>query len=143
MRKAKKLCSIFLVLLMIVSMLPEVEKSVLAQAVFAYNCELTGNTGAIITVTSGQAISAAVNDTSIATASVSGSVVNVKGVTGAVGIAKVTIKSGNTIVGTVEVPVGYTTFIFNDDDLYVYEGSAATYEVYGINKSSADDIAVI
>ena len=90
-----------------------------------------GNTGAVIECGS-QVTEANVDDEAIATAVVSGSTVTVTGVSGAVGIATVTITAGSE-TRQYEVPVGYTTFLFNGNTLTVYEGSDTKYEITGIN----------
>ena len=96
----------------------------------------TGNTGAVITCTGG-IDSAVVEAPALASAVVSGDTVTVTGTDGAVGVASVWVTSaGETRL--FEVPLGYTTFAFEDNCLIVYPGTDTNYEITGVN---ADDEA--
>ena len=135
MKKVKSFFSIFLSLLLVAVMMPYAEQTASADAVENYS--LNGNSGATITFGS-DVTSAVVDDSSLADVAASGNTVTVTAKDGAVGVASVTINGSETV----EVPVGYTTFVFNEDALTVYTGSDDKYEVYGIKADSADDQAV-
>lgn len=99
---------------------------------FSYAYEQQGNTGAMITITEGQAESVSVDDSELAAVTVEGNTITVIGMTDAVGVCVVTITyDGGT--QEIAVPIGYTTFLFDGDRLTVVPGSDDNYEVAGIN----------
>ena len=111
--------------IIVASIVPYTESTASADTTASYS--LNGNSGA--TITMGSTVSSAtLSDTSLADVTTNGNTVTVKGKDGAVGVVEVTVNGSETF----EVPIGYTTFIFNDNTLTVYEGSDDKYEVYGI-----------
>lgn len=135
MKKTRSIFSIFLSLLIVAVMIPYAEETASADTVASYS--LNGNSGATVTLNS-DVSSASINDSSLADVTANGKTVTVSGKDGAVGIAEVTVNGSETF----EVPIGYTTFIFNGDNLTVYEGSDDKYEVYGIRADSSDEQAL-
>lgn len=132
MKKSHRFCSIFLSLLLMGAAVPCVEASAASDTVTSYS--LNGNSGATVTFSS-NVTSAVVSDNSLAEVTTDGKTITVIGKDGAVGVAEVTVNGSETV----EVPVGYTTFIFNGDDLTVYDGSDDKYEVYGIAAADGDE----
>ncbi len=114
---------------LVMAQMPTMDAKAAQTQELTYEYETTGNTGAVITVTSGQAVTATVSDESIATVEVDGSNIVVSGQEDAVGIATVSIGYENGKTCEVEVPVGYTTFLFEEDAMTVYEGEDTKYEV--------------
>lgn len=135
MRKMKKLCSSLLALSLVFGQIPMMEAKAAESKELTFAYETIGNTGAEITITSGQNVTASVADTALATAVVNGDTITVTGAEGAEGIAEVAIHYGEAEAYVVEVPIGYTTFKFDEEDLYVYEGSGK----YEINMTSFAD----
>ena len=131
-KKSKTLCSMLLSMLLVASMVPYTESTASADTVSNYS--LNGNSGATVTLSS-NVTSATINDSSLADVETDGKTVTVTGKNGAVGVAGITVNGSETF----EVPIGYTTFIFNGDNLTVYEGSDDKYEVYGITADSEDE----
>ena len=125
----RKTISILLGILLITAMIP---LSAAAEGdVVSYT--LTGNTGAVITMAQ-KIKSVELSGTASASATYSGSTVTVTANDGAVGTVAVSVDGTNF-----EVPVGYTTFILDNDKVTVYEGKDTKYEVYGILASDAED----
>lgn len=91
---------------------------------------LNGNSGATITLDSTATVTT--SDTDLVSVSTSGKTVTVEAVADAVGIANIDITSGGEVT-QVEIPVGYTTFIFDGDNLKIYEGSDTEYKVETMN----------
>ena len=97
---------------------------------------VTGNSGAVITVSGGSGtVAAESSNTAVATVSVSGSTVTVTGVSGKTGVVTVNVTRGSASA-SIEVPIGYTTFSFNGRSVTVYPGSDSNYEVIGIEMAS-------
>ena len=110
-----------------------------------------GNTGAVISAElSGMSrkaeITAQSSDESIAKVSVKNNTITVTGCEGAVGVAAITVTAtdsdGERISSVAEVPVGYTTFVFNGDSVTVIEGSDTKYEVVGQNPADEAEHAL-
>ena len=137
MRRFKKAMSVMLVSAMLLSV-PAVSAGYQVSAASAgtYSCTQTGNSGAVINCCAAVSY-ATVNDSSIATVSYSGKTVTVTGVSGAAGIAEVTIGYGTNIL-KIEIPIGYTTFAFNGDSITVYEGKDTKYEITGISSDGTE-----
>lgn len=150
----RKLLPIVMALLMVLTLLPAGFAAAEPEAAAALTVEKTniGNTGAVLNVNTegmrGASVKAVSSDESIATVAVSGNTVTVTGVSGAVGIARITVtakdKDGAVREGVYDVPVGYTTFYFDGASVTVIEGSDTKYEVTGINMAdeNAHDLAV-
>ena len=136
MKKPKSIISMFMSLLMTVSMLPAASQTAFADSsdvIESY--KLNGNLGATVTF-SETVTDAYVNDSSLAEVKTDGNTITVTAKDGAVGIAGITV-NGSSLV---EVPVGYTTYIFDEDKVTIYNGSDDKSEVYGIKADSKDDI---
>lgn len=110
-----------------------------------------GNTGAVISAElSGMSrkaeITAQSSDESIAKVSVKNNTITVTGCEGAVGVAAITVTAtdsdGERISSVAEVPVGYTTFVFNGGSVTVIEGSDTKYEVVGQNPADEAEHAL-
>ena len=99
---------------------------------------LTGNTGATITCSS-TPLSAEVDNNDLAIVEIRGNTVKVIGKDNAVGVARLTVQtaSGYHIF---DIPIGYTTFVFNGSTLTVIPGSSTNYEVTGINAAAEEYI---
>lgn len=128
----KKITAICLALCVLLSALPVVASAVDG----SYTYTQLGNSGAVMEFPSA-VTSATVDDETLATVSVSGKMVTVTGAPEAVGVAAVTVAWGGT-AQTIEVPIGYTTFLFEGDRVTVYEGSNTNYEVAGINAADKE-----
>jgi len=99
----------------------------------------TGNSGAIITVRENCSIdSVSIDNTSLAEVSLNGNDITVSKKDGAVGTATVSLGFNGTKKAEIQVPVGYTTFVFEGDELCVYEGSSTGYSVIGINSAAEE-----
>ena len=126
----RKLLALVLCVCLILSMIPAVaaDNETLTPA-------LTGNTGATITCSSAP-LSAEVDDNDLAIVEIRGNEVRVIGKENAVGVARLTVEtaSGYHIF---DIPIGYTTFVFNGNSLTVIPGDSANYEIAGVN--SADE----
>ena len=131
-RITKRICGLLLAVTLAAGQLPAVEAAAAEEQTLTYEYEAVGNTGATIEITSGQEVTAEVDDTSLAQVSVNDSLVTVTGVQGANGIANVSLSYGGAVC-TVAVPIGYTTFVFDGDNLRVYEGSSSNYEISSLN----------
>lgn len=112
--------------------------AVSAESSFTYNYAAVGNSGAVITVTAGSAKSVSVDDTALATATLNGNTITVSGVTGAVGVVTLSIDYGGDTPCEIAVPIGYTTFLFDEDTLTVIPGSDDNYSVTGINAANEE-----
>ena len=121
-----------LILGIIISMLVPVKASNIS---LEYSVEPNGNKGAIIKAN--QTVSATVSDQSLATVETSQNQVVVTAKSGAVGVVDLMLYCGNT-QKLVQIPVGYTTFYFNDNTLTVINGKDTTYEITGINKNDEE-----
>lgn len=135
MKKRHSVLSVILSFMIVFAMFPIAEQSASALSAEYY---LMGNYGAVITLADETVSSVSVSDDSLASAQKDGNTVTVKGVEGAVGIVTVTVNGSETF----EVPIGYTTFIFDGDSLTVYEGSDNKYEIQGHTTADAEDHAV-
>ena len=99
-----------------------------------------GNTGAVISAElscfESYKLSAASSDSNIADCYVRGHEVIVNAKPGAVGVVSVTV-TANTGSGSytqiMDVPVGYTTFVFSGYSVTVIEGDGTNYELVGLN----------
>ena len=101
----------------------------------------TGVSSATIKVTGASSFSASSDDETVATTATSGDTVTVTGADGAVGIANINIAYGSSTY-TVQVPVGYTVFSFDEDDLTVMEGNSTNYEIDGIDYTAEDTVEI-
>ena len=132
----KKSLAVIICICMLIAAFP-FAASAASSSSFTYKYEVTGNSGAVITVDSGNTVTASVSDTSIATATVNGSVITVTGVSGAVGIAEVSVTCAG-VVCKIDVPIGYTTFLFNGDSVKVIPGSSDKYSVSAISQAGTE-----
>ena len=124
-----KTMSILLSIMLIVAMIPVSSSADSAAASY----QLTGNTGAVITMQNSVS-SVQLSNTELATAEYTGNIVTVTAKDGAVGTVTVTVDGTDF-----EVPLGYTTFILDNDKVTVYEGKYTSYEVYGILSSDSNE----
>lgn len=131
----KKTIAMALVLCLIASVLPVTAMAAVEQD---YTYAPVGNTGAVITVTGGDVVSAAVDAPELAAVTTAGNVVTVTGAADAVGVAAVTIAYGDGETCCVEVPIGYTTFWFDGDRLTVMPGADDNYEITGVNAADEE-----
>ena len=92
-----------------------------------------GNTGAEITASTGTLTSAETSDSEMVSVTIRGDTAVVTAKKGAVGTAEILLNGTDRI----QVPVGYTTFLFDGDSLTVYEGSDTNYEITGIRADGA------
>lgn len=135
MKRMKRGLAVLLAIVMVCSIMPI---SVAAAIVPTYTYTQISPIKATVTVTSGNLKSVSVDNTALATASVSGNVITVTGVTGGVGVATLAINYGGDSPCTVAVPIGYTTFVFDGDALTVMPGRDTKYEVTGINTANEE-----
>ncbi|MBR5949409.1 MAG: hypothetical protein IKZ82_12305 [Clostridia bacterium] len=135
----KKLISLIIAVMMVLSLMPS-PLLAFAQPSLRLECESFGSAGSsIIAKTGGMRgtvrVSARSSDESIASARVNGDRVIVEAVSGALGIAKITVtakdESGTVLTSTRDVPVGYTAFYFNGDSVTVIASADSKYEVVG------------
>lgn len=131
MKHCKSMLALLLVVAMLCSSLPVASA---ATATLTVDSSLTGNTGAVLTAS--RSVTATTTATDLVSLSVSGATVTVSALPGAVGIADIVVTDGSQTVA-VQVPVGYTTFVFSGTRLTVIDGSEKNYEISGIN--SADE----
>ena len=124
-----KAASILLSIMLIVAMIPI--SSSAESTVVSY--QLTGNKGAVITMQD-NVRSLQVSNAKLASAEFTGNTVIVTAKEGAVGTITVTVNGIDF-----EVPLGYTTFILDNDRVTVYEGKDTNYEVYGILSNDANE----
>ena len=132
MKPVKKLLTWTLRLCLLLGMLP---------AVYAGNSEsftvtLTGNAGTSISCGAAP-LSAEVDDNALAIVEIRGSKVNVIGKENAVGVARLTIQTASGY-HVFDIPIGYTTFVFDGGKLTVIEGDSANYEVAGVNPANEE-----
>lgn len=103
-----------------------------------------GNTGAVIAVSGAVGtLTAESSNADIASVRVDGEAgtVTVTGAEGAVGVVTVTVSDG-TLTNAVEVPVGYTTFVFDGTDVTVIGGSDGNYEIAAITAALENEMVV-
>ena len=133
MKTRKRFLAVLLSLFMIMTLLPV---SVGAQDALTVTVTPTGSSQTVLT--SDESITAETEDTALLTLEqTDANTVTAAAVSGAVGIAEVTVSNASGGTKTVQVPVGYTTFAFAGDTLTVYPGSSSAYEISGINVSDA------
>ena len=127
MKHIRKVLAWVLCLCMILGMVPAVS----AETDSVCTAALTGNRGAVISCSS-TPLSAEVDNNELAIVEIRGSKVRVLGKAGAVGVARLTVQTaaGYEIF---DIPIGYTTFVFDGDTLTVIEGSDLNYQVTGVN----------
>ena len=113
MHTCKKCLAWALCLCLVVGMLPAVS----AETGTACAPVLTGNTGAVVTCAE-PPISAEVDDNSLAIVEIRGNQVRVLAKDGAVGVARLTVQTSGGYE-TFDVPIGYTTFVFDGGRLTV------------------------
>ncbi len=135
MKIRNRVFSLLLAALMVLAIAP---LGVFATSViepFYADVVLNGNKGATINVSRRPEVK--VDREDLVGVTVTDYAVIVDALDGAKGIAKVIMTSYEDVI-TVEIPVGYTTFMFDGDKLTVYEGSDTNYEVTGINKADEE-----
>ena len=132
MRIARTLIACALCLCLVAGLLPPVT----AEGGTACTVSLTGNTGATLSCASAP-LSAEVDDNELATVEIRGNEVRVIGKDGAVGVARLTVQTAAGY-GVFDVPIGYTTFVFDGGTLTVIPGSSDRYEVSGINAAGEE-----
>ncbi|MBR7009470.1 MAG: carbohydrate-binding domain-containing protein, partial [Oscillospiraceae bacterium] len=127
----RKLLALVLCLCLILSMIPAVtaDGETLTPA-------LNGNKGATI-ICSSAPLSAEVDDNDLAIVEIRGSKVSVIGKENAVGVARLTVQTASGY-HVFDVPIGYTTFVFDGNTLTVIEGDSANYEVAGVNPANEE-----
>ena len=132
MQKIRKLMAWVLCLCLILGFIPA------AAAANDGTCTvaLTGNTGATVTCNT-TPLSADVDNNDLAIVEIRGNQVRVIGKDGAVGIARLTVQ---TAAGyqVFDIPIGYTTFVFNGNQLTVISGSSTNFEVAGVNAANEE-----
>lgn len=132
MQKIRKLMAWVLCLCLILGFIPA------AAAANDGTCTvaLTGNTGATVTCNT-TPLSADVDNNDLAIVEIRGNQVRVIGKDGAVGIARLTVQ---TAAGyqVFDIPIGYTTFVFNGNQLTVISGSSTNFEVAGVNAADEE-----
>ncbi len=129
-RISSKTLAFLLAAALILSFLPGTAKAA------GYTYTQNGSRGATLTFIS--AVTAAeVDHAELATVSYSGASVTVTALSGAVGVATVTVTAGGER-HVVAVPVGYTTFIFSGDAVTVYEGRDTNYKVTGYDSAEQE-----
>jgi hypothetical protein len=132
MRKIRKLLALALCLCLMAGLLP----AVTAERGTACTAVLTGNTGAVVTC--GEVpLSAQVDDNDLAIVEIRGDQVRVIARDGAVGTARLTVQTASGYA-VFDVPVGYTTFVFDGGKLTVIPGSSGAYEISGINAAGEE-----
>ncbi len=135
MKCTRKFLAWILSVCLVVSLLPGTALSAAAEESETGSLALTGNTGATLTCDF-TPLSAEVDNNDLAIVEIRGNTVRVIGKDGAVGVARLTVES-SAGYQVYDIPIGYTTFAFNGDQLTVIPGSSANYEVAGVN--SADE----
>ncbi|MBQ4601689.1 MAG: carbohydrate-binding domain-containing protein, partial [Clostridia bacterium] len=126
MKKLRRAISLLLIAVLMLSLCPP-----LSAATSEVRCTLIGNSGAVFTLPAGVTLS---TDSDLVGISTANGKTYVTAVSGAVGVAEVSLSNGCIY----EIPVGYTTFAFNGDCLTVYEGSDTKYEIAGINAANEE-----
>lgn len=132
MQTIKKHLARILCLCLLVGMLPVVS----AGASASCSPVLTGNSGAVINCAA-TPLSAEVDDNSLAIVEIRGSQVRVIARDGAVGVARLTVQTASGYE-TFDVPIGYTTFVFDGGKLTVIPGGDSAWEVSGINAAGEE-----
>ena len=97
---------------------------------------LTGNTGASV-VCSFTPLSAEIDNNDLAIVEIRGDTVRVIARENAVGVARLTVESSSGF-RIYDIPIGYTTFVFDGGRLTVIEGSDLNYQVTGINAAAEE-----
>ena len=136
MRKMRRLAAWALALSLLAGLLPAAVPSAAAETAETCSLILTGNSGAVVSC-SFTPLSAEVDDNSLAIVELRGAEVRVIAKENAVGVARLTIE-GSTGYQTFDIPIGYTTFIFDGGKLTVVEGSDGNYQVTGINAAAEE-----
>ena len=133
--KIRKLLAWALCLCLILGVFPAVS----AETNPSCTAVLTGNTGAVVTC-SAAPLSAEVDDNDLAIVEIRGNEVRVIAKEGAVGVARLTVQTsaGYEIF---DIPIGYTTFVYDGGKLTVVPGSDSGYTVTGINAAGEEYIA--
>lgn len=132
MQVCKKFLACALCLCLIAGMLPTVS----ADSDAACTAVLTGNTGAVVTCAA-PPLSAAVDDNALAIVEIRDNQVRVIANEGAVGVARLTVQTAEGYE-VLDIPVGYTTFVFDGGKLTVIPGSGSAYEISGINAAGTE-----
>ena len=132
MKQIRKFFAWFLCLCLILGIFP----AFTAEA--APNCSavLNGNRGATISCSTAP-LSAEVDDNELAIVELRGTQVRVLAKPGAVGVARLTVQTsaGYEIF---DIPIGYTTFVFDGNKLTVVEGSELNYQITGVNAAAEE-----
>ena len=127
----RKLLALALCLCLILGLVPAV-----SAAGETLTPALTGNTGAVITCSS-TPLSAEVDNNDLAIVEIRGNEVRVIGKDNAVGVARLTVQTASGY-HVFDIPIGYTTFVFNGNTLTVIPGDSANYEIAGVNPANEE-----
>ncbi len=132
MQFGKRVSALLLAVCMLLGLVPLAA----AEQTPAVGVTLTGNTGAVITCES-TVQNAVIDNNDLAIVELRGSQIRVLGKDGAVGVARLTVQTqdGDRVI---DIPIGYTTFVFDGDKLTVLEGSDTEYEISGINAAAEE-----
>ncbi|MBR6377631.1 MAG: carbohydrate-binding domain-containing protein [Oscillospiraceae bacterium] len=133
MKHIKKLLAWVLALCLLAGLLPA---ALAEDAQEPCAVSLTGNSGAVVSCGSAP-LSAELDNNDLAIVELRGSQVRVLGKAGAVGVARLTVQ---TAAGyeRFDIPIGYTTFVFDGDKLTVIKGSDLNYQVTGVNAAAEE-----
>ena len=132
MKSFRKLLAWGLSLCLLLGLVP----TALAEGDTGCTVTLTGNTGAEI-VCDFTPLSAEVDDNDLAIVELRGNTVRVLGKEGALGVTRLSIQSPDGY-RFFDIPIGYTTFVFDGDKLTVVPGSDSNYQVTGINAAGQE-----
>ena len=133
MKNISKVLSILLTLCLLLTVIPF---CVYADANDAsVRVDMKGNTSAVITAN--QSIESVVLDESLATVSIKNKVARVSATTDEQTMVDAVVNTASSSV-SVQIPLNYTTFYFNNDTLTVYEGGDDKYEIAGINMADEE-----
>ena len=136
MRKFRSLAAWALALCLLIGLLPLSAAPVSAETTETCTLELTGNTGAVLTCDF-TPLSAEIDNNDLAIVEIRGNEVRVIAKAGAVGVARLTVE-GSQGYQVYDIPIGYTTFVFDGDTLTVIEGSDLNYQVTGVNAAAEE-----
>ena len=132
-----KLLSLVLCVCLIITSIAAVLVVRASDSALELETERISNTGAVITANDD--IIATTNDNNLVTIEqTDDNRITVTAVEGAVGTAEIEVSSYGEEPQTVEIPVGYTTFVFDGDTLTVIKGKSNNYEITGINAAGEE-----
>ena len=127
MKHIRKILAWALTVCLLLGLLP----TVAAEAGEGCTVTLAGNTGAVVACDF-TPLSASVDDNALAIVELRGNTVRVLGKDGALGIVRLTVE-GSSGCQFFDIPIGYTTFVFDGDKLTVIQGSDSGFQITGIN----------